>query len=273
VALWGLGMGVQESIIPAAVAPMISPDRRASAYGLFTGVYGTAWVLGSVVIGVLFDVSLGAVTAFTVTAQLAAIPLILQVRRRTAAEGHPGWGSAGLTGSPDGWAAWCHTAAAEETDELSFPLEMPVAEVARFAAQQSGERAELEAASGRLREEDSAYVDALRLLAGQPTLVLPRNASQRDRERSWPPGQPWYRRPRAVLTPAGTAIRPAARSPVHCRVKQQGCQLAEREPARGFGLPGCARDEGLVDIGADVAEFPAAAVLCSAIGCCRLELL
>jgi predicted MFS family arabinose efflux permease len=90
VALWGLGMGVQESIIPAAVAPMISPDRRASAYGLFTGVYGTAWVLGSVVIGVLFDVSLGAVTAFTVTAQLAAIPLILQVRRRTAAEGHTG---------------------------------------------------------------------------------------------------------------------------------------------------------------------------------------
>ena len=37
-------MGVQESIIPAAVAPMVSPDRRASAYGLFTGVYGTAWV-------------------------------------------------------------------------------------------------------------------------------------------------------------------------------------------------------------------------------------
>ena len=29
--LWGLGMGVQESIIPAAVAPMVSPDRRASS--------------------------------------------------------------------------------------------------------------------------------------------------------------------------------------------------------------------------------------------------
>ncbi len=92
VALWGLGMGVQESIIPAAVAPMISPDRRASAYGLFTGAYGTAWVLGSIVIGLLFDVSLGAVTAFCVAAQLAALPLILAVRRRAAASGagHPG---------------------------------------------------------------------------------------------------------------------------------------------------------------------------------------
>ena len=81
VALWGLGMGVQESIIPAAVAPMVSPDRRASAYGLFTGAYGTAWVLGSIVIGLLFSVSLGAVTIFAVAAQLAAVPLIVVVRR------------------------------------------------------------------------------------------------------------------------------------------------------------------------------------------------
>ena len=88
VALWGLGMGVQESIIPAAVAPMVSSDRRASAYGLFTGAYGTAWVLGSVVIGLLFNVSLGAVTAFAVAAQLAAIPFIVVVRRHTGDEGH-----------------------------------------------------------------------------------------------------------------------------------------------------------------------------------------
>ena len=89
VALWGLSMGVQESIIPAAVAPMVSPDRRASAYGLFTGVYGTAWVLGSVVIGALFGVSLGAVTAFAVAAQLAAIPFILAVRRLITGGRHP----------------------------------------------------------------------------------------------------------------------------------------------------------------------------------------
>ncbi|OIQ84576.1 major facilitator superfamily protein [mine drainage metagenome] len=33
-AIWGLGMGVHESIIPAAVAPMVPVARRASAYGL-----------------------------------------------------------------------------------------------------------------------------------------------------------------------------------------------------------------------------------------------
>lgn len=78
--LWGLGMGVQESIISAAVAPMVSPDRRASAYGLFTGAYGIAWFLGSVVIGALFSVSLGAVVTFCVAAELLALPLILRVR-------------------------------------------------------------------------------------------------------------------------------------------------------------------------------------------------
>jgi MFS family permease len=87
VCLWGLGMGVHESIIPAAVAPMVSPQRRASAYGLFTGAYGIAWFLGSAAIGALFSVSLGVVVAFAVVAQLAAIPLIVIVRRRTSSPG------------------------------------------------------------------------------------------------------------------------------------------------------------------------------------------
>ncbi|HZO79636.1 MAG TPA: MFS transporter [Solirubrobacteraceae bacterium] len=89
VCLWGLGMGVHESIIPAAVAPMVSPDKRASAYGLFTGVYGIAWFLGSTAIGALFGVSLGTVVAFAVAAELAAIPLIVIVTRRVAGASPP----------------------------------------------------------------------------------------------------------------------------------------------------------------------------------------
>ncbi len=84
-ALWGLGMGVQESLIPAAVAPMVSADRRAYAFGLFTAAYGTAWVLGSIVIGVLIDVCPGGLVAFCVVAELAAIPLLLAVRSRLKA--------------------------------------------------------------------------------------------------------------------------------------------------------------------------------------------
>jgi hypothetical protein len=57
---------------------------RASAYGLFTGVYGIAWFLGSVAIGALFYVSLGAVVAFCMITALAAVPLLLRVRARLA---------------------------------------------------------------------------------------------------------------------------------------------------------------------------------------------
>ena len=84
ISLWGLGMGVHESIIPAAVGPMVSANRRASAYGLFTAGYGISWFLGSTVIGALFGVSLGAVVAFAVVTQFAAIPLIVLVQRHTA---------------------------------------------------------------------------------------------------------------------------------------------------------------------------------------------
>jgi MFS family permease len=82
-ALWGLGMGVQESIIPAAVATIVPADRRPSAYGLFTGAYGISWFLGSAIMGILYDHSIAAVIAFCVIVELAAIPLLFKLRRKT----------------------------------------------------------------------------------------------------------------------------------------------------------------------------------------------
>jgi predicted MFS family arabinose efflux permease len=81
-ALWGMGMGVHESIIPAAVATMVPQQRRPSAYGTFTAAYGVAWFVGSVIIGKLYDVSLTALVAFSVAAQLIAIPVFVAVKKR-----------------------------------------------------------------------------------------------------------------------------------------------------------------------------------------------
>lgn len=80
-ALWGLGMGVHESIMPAAVAHLVGKERRASAYGIFTGIYGIAWFLGSAVMGVLYEHSLLAVVAFCVFVQAIAVVPLLFVRR------------------------------------------------------------------------------------------------------------------------------------------------------------------------------------------------
>jgi MFS family permease len=80
-AIWGLGMGVHESIIPAALSPMVSARRRASAFGMFTAGYGIFWFLGSAAIGILYDVSVPVVIAFCVITQLAAVPIFLLVGR------------------------------------------------------------------------------------------------------------------------------------------------------------------------------------------------
>lgn len=79
--LWGLGMGAHESIIPAAVGPMVPPQRRASAYGLFTAGYGLFWFLGSTLMGVLYDASIHSLIVFSVVMQLASVPLFLLVRK------------------------------------------------------------------------------------------------------------------------------------------------------------------------------------------------
>ena len=87
-AIWGLGMGVHESIIPAAVAPMVSVHRRASAFGTFTAGYGIFWFIGSAAIGILYDLSVPAVVAFCVITQLAAIPIFIWVGLRHRVEVH-----------------------------------------------------------------------------------------------------------------------------------------------------------------------------------------
>ena len=82
--LWGLGMGVHESMIPAAVATMVPQQRRPSAYGIFTAGFGTFWFVGSVIIGMLYDISIPAVVIFAVAAQLLAVPIFLIVRKHIA---------------------------------------------------------------------------------------------------------------------------------------------------------------------------------------------
>lgn len=81
-AFWGIGMGAQESIMRAALAGMIAPDQRGLAYGLFNTVYGFSWFLGSVLIGVLYDISIPWLVAFSVAAQLASIPIFAALRQK-----------------------------------------------------------------------------------------------------------------------------------------------------------------------------------------------
>jgi len=80
-ALWGIGMGAQESIMRAAVAEMVSADKRGSAYGIFNANYGLFWFAGSALMGILYDLHIVAVVAFSVIAQLLSIVMFILASR------------------------------------------------------------------------------------------------------------------------------------------------------------------------------------------------
>jgi MFS family permease len=71
--VWGAAMGIHESTMRAAVADLVAPRIRGTGYGVFTAIYGLAWLAGSTIVGALYSVSSFAVTGFVVATQLAAL--------------------------------------------------------------------------------------------------------------------------------------------------------------------------------------------------------
>jgi MFS-type transporter involved in bile tolerance (Atg22 family) len=60
---------------------MIPAEQRGTAYGVFNSVYGVAWFAGSAAMGLLYDVSISFLIAFSVLTQLLAVPILCVVRR------------------------------------------------------------------------------------------------------------------------------------------------------------------------------------------------
>ncbi|MCH3960049.1 MAG: MFS transporter [Selenomonas sp.] len=82
IALWGIGMGAQESILKAAVTIMVPKNSRATGYGIFECSFGIFWFLGSWLLGVLYDISIPAMVLVSIAAQLVAIPLYIASTRQ-----------------------------------------------------------------------------------------------------------------------------------------------------------------------------------------------
>jgi MFS family permease len=71
--LWGIAMGAQESILKAVVSSLVSKDKRATAYGIFYTVFGSAWFLGSLIIGLLYEINLLYIVFFTILMESIAL--------------------------------------------------------------------------------------------------------------------------------------------------------------------------------------------------------
>ncbi len=75
--LWGIGLGVQESVMRAVLANLVSVDKRATAYGTFHFWFGTFWFLGSTLLGILYDISIVSVITFSLACQGVAFIILM----------------------------------------------------------------------------------------------------------------------------------------------------------------------------------------------------
>jgi len=81
-ALWGISVGTQESILKAAIADRVPTSKRAGAFGLFNMLFGLFWFAGSALIGLMYDkMGVYAVSAFSVAVQGAAFVYFLRIFR------------------------------------------------------------------------------------------------------------------------------------------------------------------------------------------------
>ncbi|HOR42174.1 MAG TPA: MFS transporter [Atribacterota bacterium] len=82
-ALWGISVGTQESILKAAISDSVFSDKRASAFGLFNMIFGLCWFVGSAIIGLLYDkVGIQYMVIFSVAVQSGAFAFFLYSIRK-----------------------------------------------------------------------------------------------------------------------------------------------------------------------------------------------
>ncbi len=80
--LWGIGLGAQDSLLKALLSRIIEANKRSTAFGVFDTGFGIAWFLGSATMGLLYNRSIAVLVAFSVVAQLAALPVLLLAKKQ-----------------------------------------------------------------------------------------------------------------------------------------------------------------------------------------------
>ena len=80
-ALWGVGMGAQESILKAAGATLVPQERRSSGYGSFQTAFGVCLFAGGWLMGCLYDRSPAGMALFSMSAELGAAALFWRTSR------------------------------------------------------------------------------------------------------------------------------------------------------------------------------------------------
>lgn len=88
--LWGVVVGIHETMMRAAIADLAPIKRRGIAYGIFNTTYGAAWLLGAPIMGLLYDFSVSYLIGFVVLMECISVPVFFFVKRSAASQERQG---------------------------------------------------------------------------------------------------------------------------------------------------------------------------------------
>ncbi|MCM8757671.1 MAG: MFS transporter [Candidatus Omnitrophica bacterium] len=79
--LWGIIMGIQETIMRAEVADLVSIEKRGLAYGIFNSLYGLGIFLSLSIMGFLYRFSFNYIITFTIITQIISLPFLFLIKK------------------------------------------------------------------------------------------------------------------------------------------------------------------------------------------------
>ncbi len=77
IVIWGGSLGMQEILLRATIADFTQKQKRGTTYGIMNALFGTAWFIGSVVMGVLYEISLVHVIAYIIIVECLSVPAFI----------------------------------------------------------------------------------------------------------------------------------------------------------------------------------------------------
>ena len=79
--LWGCVMSIHETIIKATIADITSVSNRGKAYGFFNTIYGVSILLGSIIMGYLYEYSPHYLIIFVAIIEIFALIIFIRFKR------------------------------------------------------------------------------------------------------------------------------------------------------------------------------------------------
>lgn len=73
---WGCTMGIHETILKAIIADIIDPSNRGKAYGIFNTIYGLSFLIGSSLIGLIYNYSIIAIIIMVLIVEFISIIML-----------------------------------------------------------------------------------------------------------------------------------------------------------------------------------------------------